>query len=65
MSRVVDAIASEYHYDASKDGTKAQFAKAQVIAFLKRTVKDAEKSAAFRTAGTDVEDSVETDIAIS
>jgi len=64
-SRVLDAIAYEYNYDALIDGTKAAFAKKQVIEFLKRTVKDHEGSGAVRAARSTVISDVDTNIVIS
>lgn len=58
LNRVVDAIASEYHYDASKDGTKAQFAKKVVTDFIKRTVKESELSLSIKNSS----DSITADI---
>ena len=65
VSRVLDAIASEYNYNAATDGTKAVFAKKQVVEFLKRTVKEAEGSAAAKAAQSTVVSDVDTNVVIS
>ena len=65
VTRVLDAIASEYNYNAGTDGTKAAFAKKQVIEFLKRTVKGSEGSVAVKTAADNVSTDVNSNIVIS
>ena len=77
LPRVVDAIATEYGYQANipdvgnpgqfipNPETKNQFAKKQVIEFLKRTVKTAEKSNAIVTARNAVETDVDTNVVLS
>lgn len=65
VNRVVDAIASEYNYDAAVDGTKNAFAKKQVIEFLKRTVKDAEASVATKTARDNAVSDVDSNVVLS
>lgn len=65
LARVLDAIAAEYNYDATQDGTKAQFAKAQIIAFVKRTIKAAEGSAEADFARRTKEQEIDSNISIS
>jgi hypothetical protein len=38
MPRVLDSFAATYHYNASTDGTKAQFTKRKVIDYVKSIV---------------------------
>lgn len=64
-NRVLDAISAEYNYNPLTDGTKAAFAKKQVIEFLKRTVKASEKSASFKSTAQTIETDVETNIGIT
>lgn len=65
VTRVIDAIASEYGYDPAKDGAKAQFAKIQLINFIKRTVRNYESSIAVKNAFQGVDDDVQNNILIS
>lgn len=70
LTRVMDAIGAEYNYDANKlpgppVETKGQFAKRQVIEFLKRTVKDHEGSLAAKQAREDTYADVDMDITLS
>jgi len=64
LSRVVDAVAKEYNYRPGSE-TKGEFAKRQLIEFLKRTVKDAERSTAISSAVSIVEADVESSITLS
>lgn len=50
LPRVLDAIASSRGYNPATDGTKAQFAKAQIIGLLKDIVSSAEAAAAEKSA---------------
>jgi len=69
--RVIDALAKRYAYSATlPDGsdnpeTKQQFAKRQIIEFLKRAVRQTEVELARNTAQATAEASVETDIQLS
>lgn len=51
LTRIIDGICAVYNYNQFIEGmqsppTKAQFAKAQIIAFVKATVKNSEVAAA-------------------
>jgi hypothetical protein len=65
VNRVFDALASEYHYNAITDGTKAAFAKKVVTDFLKRTVRESETSAAQKNSITTITSDIDTNITIS
>ena len=64
-TRVLDAIATNNGYNAGRDGTKAQFAKAQLVKWMKAQVAQCEGKAAAVAAETTANLSVETDIAIT
>ena len=64
-NRVLDAIAANNNYNAGTDGTKAQFAKVQLVKFLKAQVAQFEGKSAARAAETAANLSVESDIAIT
>lgn len=65
LARVVDSIASEYNYNASTDGTKGEFAKKQVIEFLKRTVRDAEYANQAKSVRQTLEADINSNVVIS
>lgn len=46
LNRILDAFANQFNYNSATDGTKAQFARTQVIRFIRTTVKDSEGKAA-------------------
>lgn len=48
--RVLNAVAKAYGYDAARDGTKAEFAKAVVAKFLKEVVAGVEANEAAEAA---------------
>ena len=58
-TRVLDAIAAKYGYNAATDGTKADFAKAWIIKTVKAAVREHEANqaaaAAAITAGADAD----------
>lgn len=65
LPRVLDAMAATRNYNPATDGTKAQFAKAQLVAWLKSVVVDYEGNAAANTAATSARNTATTDIAIT
>jgi len=65
LSRVLDGIANQFHYDALADGTKAAFAKQQVIAFILNTVRNAEVQAAASSAGVTAASNVNSQVTIT
>lgn len=65
VNRVLDAFAGTFDYNADTDGTKAQFARAQVAKFAKDIVKSYEAHIAAETARLDAIEDVETNVSIS
>lgn len=63
--RVLDAVAWKFNYNASVDGTKAAFAKAQLSRWLKSIVKEYEAFTAAAVATSGVDANVESTIVIS
>lgn len=65
LNRVLDAIAATRSYNPGTDGTKAQFAKAQLVAWIKGIVVDYEGNNAANTANASARTTAQTDIAIT
>jgi hypothetical protein len=65
LSRVLDAIAARNGYIAAVHGTKAQFAKSLIIAWIKREVKGYEAGLASESAINTANASVDNDISIT
>lgn len=64
-NRVLDAFASEYRYNVDTDGTKASFAKKQIIEFIKRTVRDSEISANLKSSAQIIRADVESGLGLT
>ena len=64
-SRVLDAIAAVKGYKPATDGTKAQFAKKQIILWAKDIVRSYEGSAAGAAAQRAASAAVDTEIVIT
>jgi hypothetical protein len=62
VQRVLDAVAATYGYDPDTDGTKAQFARAQVAAVVKNVVVSYEAQQAGESAWTAAKSTAEGDI---
>lgn len=65
LTRVLDAIAARNGYNSATDGTKAAFAKAIVIKWVRREVIDYEANSAGQTASTSTRTQSESDISLS
>jgi len=65
LSRVLDGMANQFHYDALADGTKAAFAKQQVITFIINTVRNAEVQSAASVAGATAANNVNSQVTLS
>lgn len=65
LTRVLDAIASVGGYNSARDGTKAQFAKAYLVSYLKGIVIDYEGNVAAKTASDSARTTANSDIAIT
>lgn len=61
LNRVLDAFATYFNYNVVTDGTKAAFAKKQLIIWATNIVKSTERNTAANTASA----SVDTDIIIT
>lgn len=70
LNRVVNGLATLYGYQATVNGepnpqTKAQFAKAQILRFVKESVKAVEANADAEAARTAAVTKAETEITLS
>lgn len=65
LQRVLDAVAATRNYNPATDGTKAQFARAVLIAWLKGIVVDHEGNVATNNAAASARTTANTDIAIT
>lgn len=65
VARVLDAIAAQYGYDATRDGTKAQFAKAILARFMKEVVVAYEATAAGEASRKAAEDKAKTEVSVT
>lgn len=65
LSRVLDAVSVRFGYNAATDGTKAAFAKKQLIIWVKDIVRSHEGSAAGAAAQQAASESVDADITIT
>lgn len=63
--RVLNAICTAYNYDAAKDGTKPQFAKAVVARFLQEVTTAVEANAAAEAARKTAAEAVASEVAIT
>lgn len=58
-SRIVDAFAAEFSYDASSGLTKAQFTKQQVIEYLRHVTKNYEARLAANQSKTTIDSEID------
>jgi len=65
LPRVLDAFAAAYGYNAEKDGTKAEFAKAQVVRFVMEIVRANEVEVVVSTARKAAVTKAEKEVVIS
>jgi hypothetical protein len=65
VDRVLDAFVATYFYNPDEDGTRAAFAKACVIKYIRKVVVDYESEQAARSAKQTAIITAETDIALS
>ena len=67
-ARIFDALAKRFLYNPATDGTKAQFAKAVLIRYIKDMVKATEREAIYQTAEQQAREAVasaDTDLSLT